>query len=199
MPRTAFRLLVTVALLLAPSIAFAHPGHGGDTSLLAGFIHPFGGLDHLLAMTAVGLFAAHLGGRALWAIPTTFVALMALGGVSGAAGISLPFVETAIALSVVVFGLMIFSGMALPVLAAMALVGIFAIFHGHAHGTEMPVDSSGMLYGMGFMVATALLHGFGITLGLSIRWFDEVPRRRAMQACGVAIGLIGTGLVIGLV
>ena len=74
MPRTAFRLLVTVALLLAPSIAFAHPGHGGDTSLLAGFIHPFGGLDHLLAMTAVGLFAAHLGGRALWAVPTTFVA-----------------------------------------------------------------------------------------------------------------------------
>jgi urease accessory protein len=199
MPRTAFRLLVTVALLLAPSIALAHPGHGGDTSLLAGFLHPFGGLDHLLAMTVVGLFAAHLGGRALWAIPATFVAMMALGGVSGAAGISLPFVETAIALSVVIFGVMIFSGMAPPVLAAMALVGVFAIFHGHAHGTEMPVDGSGMLYGMGFMVATAMLHGFGITLGLSIRWFDEAPRRRVMQTCGAAIGLIGTGLVIGLV
>ena len=199
MPRTAFRLLVTIALLLAPSVAFAHPGHGEAGSLLAGFLHPLSGLDHLLAMTAVGLFAAHLGGRALWAVPATFVAVMALGGVSGAAGISLPFVETAIALSVVIFGLMIFSGMAPPVLAAMALVGIFAMFHGHAHGTEMPVSVSGVDYGIGFMVATALLHGFGITLGLAIRWFDEPSRRRVMQACGVVIGLIGTVLVIGLV
>ena len=105
----------------------------------------------------------------------------------------------AIALSVLVFGVVIFARMTPPILAAMALVGAFALFHGYAHGVEMPVDSSGMLYGGGFVVATALLHGFGITLGLSIRWFDEVPRRRAMQACGVAIGLIGTGLVIGLV
>jgi len=199
MSRTAFRLLVMVALLLAPSVAFAHPGHGEGGSLLAGFIHPFSGIDHLLAMTAVGLFAAHLGGRALWAVPATFVAMMALGGVFGAAGVSLPFAETAIALSVLVFGFVIFSGMTPPVLAAMALVGIFAIFHGHAHGTEMPVGGSGVVYGIGFMVATTLLHGFGITLGLAIRWFDDVPRRRAMQACGVAIALIGAGLTIGLV
>jgi len=199
MSRTAFRLLMTVALLLAPSVAFAHPGHGEGGSLLAGFIHPFSGIDHLLAMTAVGLFAAHLGGRALWAVPATFVAMMALGGVFGAAGVSLPFAETAIALSVLVFGFVIFSGMTPPVLAAMALVGIFAIFHGHAHGTEMPVGGSGVVYGIGFMVATTLLHGFGITLGLAIRWFDDVPRRRAMQACGVAIALIGAGLTIGLV
>jgi urease accessory protein len=198
MSRTAFRLLVTVALLLAPSVAFAHPGHGEGGSLLAGFIHPFSGIDHLLAMTAVGLFAAHLGGRALWAVPATFVAMMALGGVFGAAGVSLPFAETAIALSVLVFGFVIFSGMTPPVLAAMALVGIFAIFHGHAHGTEMPFGGSGVVYGIGFMVATTLLHGFGITLGLAIRWFDDVPRRRAMQACGVAIALIGAGLTIGL-
>ena len=199
MSRTAFRLLVMVALLLAPSVAFAHPGHGEGGSLLAGFIHPFSGIDHLLAMTAVGLFAANLGGRALWAVPATFVAMMALGGVFGAAGVSLPFAETAIALSVLVFGFVIFSGMTPPVLAAMALVGIFAIFHGHAHGTEMPVGGSGVVYGIGFMVATTLLHGFGITLGLAIRWFDDVPRRRAMQACGVAIALIGAGLTIGLV
>ena len=199
MSRTAFRLLMTVALLLAPSVAFAHPGHGEGGSLLAGFIHPFSGIDHLLAMTAVGLFAAHLGGRALWAVPATFVAMMALGGVFGAAGVSLPFAETAIALSVLVFGFVIFSGMTPPVLAAMALVGIFAIFHGHAHGTEMPVGGSGVVYGIGFMVATTLLHGFGITLGLAIRWFDDVPRRCAMQACGVAIALIGAGLTIGLV
>jgi urease accessory protein len=199
MSRTAFRLLVTAGLLLAPSVAFAHPGHGEGGSLLAGFIHPLSGIDHLLAMTAVGLFAAHLGGRALWAVPATFVAVMALGGVFGAAGVSLPFAETAIALSVLVFGFVIFSGMTPPVLAAMALVGIFAIFHGYAHGTEMPVGGSGVVYCIGFMVATALLHGFGITLGLAICWFDEAPRRRAMQTCGVAIGLIGAGLTIGLV
>jgi urease accessory protein len=199
MPRTAFRLFVTAALLFAPSVAFAHPGHGEGGSLLAGLIHPLSGVDHLLAMTAVGLFAAHLGGRALWAVPATFVAAMALGGIFGAAGVSLPFAETAIALSVLVFGLVIYSGMAPPVFAAMVLVGTFAIFHGHAHGAEMPVDGSGLLYGAGFMVATALLHGFGITLGLATYWFDERPRRRAMQSCGAALGLIGAGLTIGLV
>lgn len=199
MPRTAFRLLMTVALLLAPSIAFAHPGHGEDGSLLAGFFHPLTGIDHLLAMTAVGLFAAHLGGRALWAVPATFVAVMALGGIFGVAGVSVPYAETAIALSVVVFGSLIFSGMAPPVLAAMGLVGIFAFFHGHAHGAEMPANGSWLAYGIGFMVATSLLHGLGITLGLAVRRFDEAPRRRVMQACGIAIGLVGTGLVIGLV
>lgn len=199
MSRTAFRLLVAIALLLAPSVALAHPGHGGDSSLLRGFIHPFGGIDHLLAMTAVGLFAAHLGGRALWAVPMTFVAVMALGGVFGATGVSLPFTETAIALSVLVFGFMIFSGMTPPVHTAMALVGIFAAFHGHAHGTEMPVGVSGAVYGVGFMVATALLHGFGITLALAIGRFEEAPRRLATQTCGVAIALIGAGLTISLV
>jgi len=199
MPRTAFRLFVTVALLLAPSIAFAHPGHGEDGSLLAGLLHPLSGLDHLLAMTAVGLLAAHLGGRALWAVPATFVAVMAFGGIFGVAGVSLPFAETAIALSVVVFGLLIFSGMAPPVFAAMSMVGVFAFFHGHAHGTEMPANGSWLVYGIGFMTATALLHGLGITLGLAIRWFDEAPRRRAMQACGATIGAIGMGLVIGLI
>ena len=199
MHQTAFRLIATVAILLAPSVAFAHPGHGEGSSLVAGFTHPFNGIDHLLAMTAVGLFAAHIGGRALWTVPATFVAVMALGGMLGAAGVSLPFVETAIALSVLVFGVMILSGMAPPVLAAMVLVGLFAIFHGHAHGSEMPVDSYGIVYGAGFMVATALLHGLGIALGLAIRRFDEVPRRRAMQACGVAVGIIGAALTIGLV
>src|ERR1019366_8211274 len=106
-------------------------------------IHPFGGIDDLLAMTAVGLIAAHLGGRALWAVPTTFVAVMALGGVFGAVGVSLPFTETVISLSVLVFGFVIFSRMTPPVLTAMALVGIFAAFHGHAHGTEMPVGVFG--------------------------------------------------------
>jgi urease accessory protein len=199
MPRTAFRLLVAIALLFAPGVAFAHPGHSEGGSLLSGFIHPFGGIDHLLAMTAVGLLAAHLGGRALWAVPATFVAVMALGGVFGAAGVSLPFTETAIALSVLVFGLVIFSGITPPALTAMALVGFFAAFHGHAHSAEMPIGVSGAVYGIGFMIATALLHGLGITFGLAIGRFDEAPRRLAMQTCGVAMALIGAGLTISLV
>ena len=199
MPRAALRLLFALAFLLAPSIAFAHPGHGETGSLLAGFLHPLSGIDHLLAMTAVGLFAAHLGGRALWAVPSSFVAVMALGGIFGIAGTSLPFAESAIALSVLVFGVAIFSRMTPPVLAAMALVGVFAFFHGYAHGTEMPDGGSALHYGIGFVVATALLHGAGLTLGLSMRRFDEAQRRFAMQACGAAIGIIGVGLVIGLV
>ena len=120
MSRAALCLIVTVAILLVPGIAFAHPGHSVDGGLLAGFLHPFSGIDHLLAMTAVGLLAAHLGGRALWAVPVAFVAVMVLGGVCGFAGVSLPFVETAIALSVLVFGVAIFMSMPLPVFAAMA-------------------------------------------------------------------------------
>jgi urease accessory protein len=197
--RTAFRLLMGITVLLAPGIALAHPGHGGDSGLLGGFIHPFGGIDHLLAMTAVGLFAAHLGGRALWAVPATFVAVMALGGALGAAGVSLPFTEAAIALSVLVFGFLIFSGTTPPVLTAMALVGVFAAFHGYAHGAEMPAGVSGAVYGIGFLVATALLHGFGITLGLAVSRFDEAPRRLAMQTCGAAIALVGVGLTASLV
>ena len=188
---TAFRLLVTVALVLAPSIAFAHPGHGGDAVFWAGFIHPFGGLDHLLAMTAVGLFAAHLGGRALWAIPATFVALMALGGVSGAAGNSLPFVETAIALSVVVFGLMIFSGMAPPVLAAMALVGIFAVFQATRTASKCRSTVPGSLYGMGFMVATALaarLRHDARPFNTAVRRSAEAPRHESLRRRNWIIG-----------
>jgi urease accessory protein len=199
MRQSTFRLIATVGLLLAPGVAFAHPGHGEVASLLAGFTHPFNGVDHLLAMTAVGMLAAHVGGRALWAVPATFVAVMALGGLLGAAGVSLPFVEIAIALSVLLFGITILSATAPPVLATLGLVGLFAIFHGHAHGSEMPIGSAGIVFGAGFMAATALLHGFGIALGLSFRRFDEVSRRRAMQACGVAIGLVGAALTINLV
>lgn len=199
MSRAAFRLIATIALLFAPGVAFAHPGHGADGSLLAGFLHPFTGIDHLLAMTAVGLLAFHLGGRALWAVPATFVAVMALGGILGAAGTSLPFVETGIALSVTVFGILIFSGISFSVLAAMILVGGFALFHGHAHGAEMPAGGTLLVYGVGFVTATALLHGLGIALGFATRPIGQAPQRRVMQACGAAIALVGAGLTLGLI
>ena len=124
---------------------------------------------------------------------------MALGGIVSAAGLSLPFAETAIALSVMVFGFTIASWIAPPVLAAMALVGVFALFHGHAHASEMPLNASALAYGIGFVVSTAVLHGLGIGLGLVIGNGDPVLQRRAVRICGVAIGLVGTGLMLGAI
>jgi urease accessory protein len=141
------------------------PGHGDAAGFTHGFMHPLGGLDHVLAMVAVGLYAALLGGRALWLVPATFVTVMALGGAAGLAGYALPYAELGIALSVVVLGVAVALRVSLPTLAATALVGVFAVFHGHAHGAEMPQYLSGYEYAAGFLAATALLHGAGIAAG----------------------------------
>src|SRR6202011_1710641 len=146
MHRTALRLAVA-SLALVPSLAFAHPGHDGTPDLVHGFMHPLGGIDHILAMVAVGLIAARLGGRALWLVPASFVVTMAVAGLAGMAGIALAHAEAGIALSVVVLGAMIALRLTMPVAAAMALVGFFAIFHGYAHGAEMPETVSGLAYG----------------------------------------------------
>ena len=126
-----------------------------------GLSHPLGGLDHILAMVAVGMFAANLGRRAVWAVPLTFMSLMTLGGALGIAGIAVPFVEFGIALSIVVLGLAVAAKWNWPLAAAMALVGVFAVFHGHAHGAEMPVDAAGAEYAAGFILATGVLHIVG--------------------------------------
>ena len=161
-------LRIAAALLaLAPTVAFAHPGHDG-ASLISGFMHPLGGLDHIIAMVAVGLLAARLGGRALWLVPASFVAAMAMGGLVGVAGVALPYAETGIAISVVVLGAIAAFGATMPVAAATGLVAFFAIFHGYAHGIEMPETASGLAYGAGFVAATVILHGIGIGLGLAI-------------------------------
>ncbi len=177
MHRTALRI-AAASLGLVPTMAFAHPGHDG-ASLVSGFIHPLGGVDHIIAMVAVGLLAARLGGRALWLVPASFVATMALAGLAGMAGAGLPYVETGIALSVVVLGAVAAFGVAMPVAAAMGLVAFFAAFHGYAHGMEMPETASGLAYGAGFIAATALLHGVGIGLGLMI---GQVGRRAVRRA-----------------
>jgi urease accessory protein len=189
--------LLAAGILVAPGVAMAHPGHGAELGLAAGLAHPWSGIDHVLAMTAVGLLAARLGGRALWAVPAAFLGLMALGGIVAAAGLSLPFAEVAIALSVAVLGFTLASRIAPPVLAAMALVGVFAVFHGHVHAGEMPANGSALGYGLGFLTATALLHGLGIGLGLVVGHGDPVLQRRAIGVSGIAIGLVGTGLVLG--
>lgn len=127
-----------------PAAALAHVGLGNTHGFVHGFSHPLGGIDHILTMVAVGVFTALLGGRALWFVPLTFVVVMAIGGIMGTAGIDVPFVEIGIDLSVVVLGLVVAFQLSLPTVAAMALVGFFAIFHGHAHGAEMPETARGL-------------------------------------------------------
>lgn len=187
------RVLLATALVLAPTLALAHPGLPGHThDLASGFAHPFGGLDHVLAMVAVGLFAAQLGGRALWAVPASFVAMMAAAGLAGMSGIALPLTETGIALSIIVLGGAMALRVALPVAAAMTLVGFFAIFHGDAHGLETPQTASGLLYGLGFVTATAVLHLMGIGLGIAFG-------RNLVRLAGSAAAVIGVVMLVGAV
>jgi urease accessory protein len=161
--RLALALPATLALL--PGAAMAHTGVGDAGGFAHGFWHPITGLDHVLAMVLIGMLAWQLGGRALWLVPATFVLVMAVGGALGVAGTALPLVELGIALSVVVLGAAVALGIRAPVAVAMGIAGLFAIFHGQAHGAEMPGDASGLAYGIGFMSATALLHLGGLGLG----------------------------------
>jgi urease accessory protein len=198
MHRTALRI-AAASLVLVPTVALAHPGHDGAPDLFHGFMHPLGGLDHILAMVAVGLMAAHLGGRALWLVPASFVAAMAVAGIGGMMGIGLPHMETGIALSVLVLGAAIAARLTMPVAAAMGLVAFFAIFHGYAHGIEMPETASGLAYGAGFLAATALLHGIGIATGLMIGRADARFGRRIMRIGGTAAAVVGALLLTGTI
>lgn len=168
-----------MAGIVAAGPAFAHVGGGNVTGFMHGFMHPIGGADHVLAMLAVGLFAVMLGGRALWLVPIAFVTMMAAGGALGIGGVHLPLAEFAIGLSVVALGAAIALRIRMPVAIAMALVGFFAIFHGHAHGAEMPDSVSGLEYAFGFLSATALLHACGIGLGITLGMAAERQQRRA--------------------
>jgi len=176
MHRTALRI-AAASLALLPTVAFAHPGHEG-ASLVDGFLHPLGGIDHIIAMVAVGLLAARLGGRALWLVPASFVAAMTAAGLAASSGMALPYVETGIGVSVVVLGAIAVFGAAMPIAVAMGLVGFFAVFHGYAHGAEMPETVSGLAYGVGFVAATAMLHGVGIGLGLMVGHVGRTTVRR---------------------
>jgi urease accessory protein len=192
------RALLTLALIALPSAAFAHPGHPGDAAgLLHGFMHPVGGIDHILAMVAVGVFAFVLGGRALILVPLAFVAMMAAGFVLGVSGVNLPFVELAIALSSIVIGAAAAWGKPMPVAAAMSLVGVFAIFHGHAHGSEMPANAVGFEYALGFMLATALLHLAGIGAALGVSKLAGRFGKPVAQVAGGLFALGGLGVLAG--
>jgi urease accessory protein len=192
------RIAVATAIFAAMTgAAFAHSGHGDASGFVQGFAHPFGGLDHVLVMVAVGLYAVLLGGRALWLVPATFLGVVALGGALGAAGFALPFGEVAIAASVIVLGLAIALRLTLPTLSTIALVGLFAIFHGYAHGAEMPASASGYQYAAGFMLATTLLHSAGIALGFLAGKLSAAGGQRAIQAAGGAMALAGVAILAG--
>jgi urease accessory protein len=189
--------LATVLIALSGP-ALAHTGHSGTSGFVHGFMHPMGGLDHVLVMVAVGFYAARLGGRALWRVPATFIAVMAFGGAAGAAGYGPPYTEIVIALSVVVLGLAVALRLSLSTTAAMVLVGAFAIFHGQAHGTEMPPHASGVPYAAGFMSATMLLHSSGIAIGSLAGRLAERSGVRAVRATGGAVALAGIAILAGI-
>jgi len=183
------RLILIAAALIASTAAQAHVGVGDANGFVHGFGHPLSGIDHILAMVAVGLFAAHLGGRALYLVPLSFVGMMIVGGALGMAGVHLPYVEVGIGFSVVVLGAAVAFGLNVPTAIAMALVGFFAIFHGHSHGTEMPETASGLEYGAGFILATAALHAIGIGVGLAIGMASEACGKRILQTVGGAMAV----------
>ena len=189
MNRSVFlRTIVVVLGVLLPTFAHAHVGLGEAGGFLHGLTHPASGLDHVLAMLAVGLWAAQTGGRSIWAVPSTFVGVMALGGALPVLGISLPFVEQGIVLSVLLLGVLIAASVRLPLWLGSGMVGLFALWHGHAHGAEMPALASGIGYALGFMLATALLHVIGIAFGLGMqRW----AREHVIRAAGASIALCG--------
>jgi urease accessory protein len=182
----AGRLAIFSLLLATP--ACAHSGQGAVGGFLGGFFHPLFGPDHIVAMVAVGLWGAFLGMPAMWLLPVVFPLVMAVGGVIGILGIPIPWVETGIALSALVLGLMVALAVRPPLIVAAVLVGAFAIFHGHAHGTELPAAADAVAFSVGFVVATGLLHLTGIAFGLLARW---PVGRIVVRTAGGAIALAG--------
>ena len=191
--RLNFLQLVTLALFAfgIPSFAHAHAVAGHASGLLHGLSHPIGGLDHVCAMIAIGLWAAQIGGRAVWLAPLTFVTVMALGGVLGMAAIPLAYAEQGIVMSLLVLGVLIAAAVRLPLFLSAAVVGMFALCHGYAHGTEMPQDASALIYAAGFMLATALLHASGIGAAFFAK---SVGRAQWLRLAGAVIALCGGGI-----
>lgn len=194
--RCAIPTTFAAALVLAPTVALAHAGHGDASGLVTGFTHPITGIDHVLAMVAVGVLAAQLGGRALWLVPLSFVGIMVIGGALGIAGIPLPFAELGVALSVVILGLAVALPFRLQTLAAVALAGFFALFHGHVHGAEMPAAAPAVYYATGFIASTVLLHVTGVCLGLQLGPSKGRLGRLVVKAGGGAMAVFGAAILV---
>jgi urease accessory protein len=184
----ARRSLLILFLLIYPLAAFAHKRGGEAIGFASGFEHPISGLDHILAMVAVGMWGAQLGAPAMWVLPVVFPMVMALGGMMGLMGIKLPGIELCIALSALALGFAVFREARPKLWIAAIIVGFFAIAHGHAHGTELPPGASGVLYSIGFVIATGLLHALGIGIGLAHRW---PAGRIALRFAGAIVAVGG--------
>lgn len=184
----AYRAFLTLALLV-PTAALAHPGHDGG--FLPGLLHPFHGLDHLLAAIAVGAWGARIGGRATWALPVAFVSAMLLGGAIGQAGVVFPGTEIVIALSVLLLGIVIAANARIAASAGAAIVALFALFHGGAHGAEAPTQSSFLLYALGLGAATLALHLCGLGAALAV-----AARPWIMRIAAALIALAGMALLV---
>jgi urease accessory protein len=192
----ALRLPVLIAGFALSDAALAHTQTGVAGGLVSGFLHPITGLDHLIAMVAVGLWGAQLGAPALWVLPIAFPMVMAFGGVLGVLGVPLPAPEVVIALSAVALGAAVAAQLRASLAVAAALVAVFAIFHGHAHGVELPTAANPLAYGVGFVVATGMLHLCGIAIGTLSRW--RVGQRLIRVLGGAIAALGGYFLLLGL-
>lgn len=181
-------LLVAVAAFVLAQPAFAHEQVGVGGGLVSGLLHPLTGMDHLIAMVAVGIWGAQLGAPAIWVLPITFPMVMAVGGVLGVLRIPLPMPEVVIAFSALVLGAAVAMRLRLPFAAAAVVVAVFAVFHGHAHGAELPGSANPLAYGVGFVVATGLLHLCGIMIGTLTRW---PAGERLIQGVGAVIAALG--------
>ncbi|NJN45617.1 MAG: HupE/UreJ family protein [Candidatus Competibacteraceae bacterium] len=190
----AIRLLMTCLLMFVVTNAYAHAEVGVAGGLISGFLHPIFGLDHLVAMVAVGLWGAQLGRPAIWVLPITFPVVMAFGGLLGIMGMPLPLIEVGISVSALVLGLMVAMALRPPLWVAGLLVAFFAIWHGHAHGTELPAAANPLAYAIGFVISTGLLHLCGIVLGILVAWPMGTWVVRCAGAGIAAIGVYFIGL-----
>ena len=189
-----FACLAGVSLICSSS-AFAHPGHPAH-DFTTGLAHPFTGIDHILAMLAIGLWAGQCGGRAIWAIPAAFVGAMLAGGMLGfASGISHPLVEGGIAASVLVLGLLVATARKLPLIVGVLLSVVFALCHGFAHGAELAAGSSALTYSAGFLLATATLHAVGLSISI---WKNESVMEKLVRSAGVVIAISAVPVWLGL-
>ena len=194
--RSLCSLLPVAAALITSSPAFAHSENGAAIDFAGGFTHPIFGPDHVIAMVAVGLWGAFLGMPAIWLLPVVFPLVMAIAGALGVLGVPLPGVEIGIALSAIALGGMVAFAARPPLWIAAVLVGAFAIFHGHAHGTELPVGADAIAYSMGFVIATGMLHVSGIAFGALSRW---PAGRVAVRTAGAVIAVIGFAYLVRVI
>jgi urease accessory protein len=187
----------TTAFLSMPAAALAHTGVGDASGFAHGVAHPMLGLDHLLAMMLVGLLACQLGGRARWLLPASFITVMVLAGIVGMQGWDAPFIEAGIALSIVGLGMMVATGRQMRTAVSVSAVAFFALFHGYAHGAEMPETAGGLGYAAGFVLATALLHAAGFGIGMAIARVRTAGASKIARALGGLAAMAGAGFLTG--